>query len=225
MTDVPVVDGARCAAATPPPALPIAADHDLTCCRTCHTTVALARGPRVGICPVCGARVRARLTASLQRSWALLLTAVICYVPANLYPIMTVTRFGRGQPDTIASGIVHLVESGQWPIALIVLLASIVVPGFKIGVLVLLLVSVQGRWRWRLRQRARLFRFIDVIGRWSMIDVFMISILVALVHLGTVATVTPGIGAAFFAVVVLATMLATAAFDERLLWDAADGRI
>ena len=116
----------------------------------------------------------------------------------------------------------HLAVDGQWPVALLVLLASIVVPVLKIAVLGLLLVSIQHRWRWRVKDRARLYRFIDFIGRWSMLDIFMISILVALVRLGPVATVAPGPGAAFFAVVVLATLFAAITFDERLLWDCLD---
>ena len=193
-------------------------------CRTCHATVRVRAARARQYCPVCHGHLALRVPLSLQRTWALLLTAVICYVPANLYPIMTVTRLGRGQPDTIVSGIVHLVHDGQWPIALLVFFASIVVPVAKIAALVLLLISVQGRWRWRVAERARLYRFIDVIGRWSMIDIFMISILVALVHLGTVANVSPGLGAAFFSAVVLTTMLAATTFDPRLLWDAADDR-
>lgn len=191
-------------------------------CRTCHATVRLQHVYRAQHCPVCQARLHLRLPHSLQRTWALLLTAVICYVPANVYPIMAVTRLGRGQPDTIASGIVHLVHDGQWPIAALVFFASIVVPVAKIGALTLLLVSVHARWRWRVGERARLFHVVDLIGRWSMIDIFMISILVALVHLGAVANVTPGLGAGFFSVVVITTMLAAATFDPRLLWDAAD---
>jgi len=166
--------------------------------------------------------VHLRKPFSVQRTWALLLTAIVCYIPANVYPIMTVVRFGRGQPDTITSGVVHLAEEGQWPIALLVLFASVVVPVLKIVVLAYLLVAVQLKWRTRTSERARLYRVIDVIGRWSMIDIFMISILVALVRLGTIATVTPGLGAAFFAGVVLSTMFAAITFDERLLWDSLD---
>ncbi len=198
-----------------------AARHGLTCCHICHSTVSLPVASGHWQCPVCAARVHLRHPHSVQRTWALILTAVICYIPANIYPIMTVVRFGRGAPDTIASGIVHLAAEGQWPIAILVFMASIVVPILKMVVLIALLVSVQCGWRWRLLERARLYRFIDVIGRWSMIDVFMISILVALVRLGAVATVVPGVGAAFFAAVVLSTMFAASSFDERLLWDSA----
>jgi len=208
----------------PGPAATSGAAAGYASCRTCHTTVRARAAHARQYCPVCHGALTLRLPLSLQRTWALLLTAVVCYVPANVLPIMTVTRLGRGQPDTIVSGIVHLVQDGQWPIALLVLFASIVVPVAKIGALALLLISVQARWRWRVAERARLYRFIDVIGRWSMIDIFMISILVALVHLGAVANVSPGLGAAFFSAVVLATMLAATTFDPRLLWDAADDR-
>ena len=210
--------------ATPSPSPVSGAAAGYASCRTCQTTVRLRAGHAAQRCPVCRAHLSLRVPRSLQRTWALLLTALICYVPANIYPIMTVTSFGHGEPDTIASGIVFLVQDGQWPVALLVFFASIVVPVAKIGALTLLLISVQARWRWRVAERARLFRFIDLIGRWSMIDIFMISILVALVHLGAVANVTPGLGAAFFSVVVVATMLAAATFDPRLLWDAADAQ-
>lgn len=199
-----------------------AAALGIACCRVCHASVRCP--PQLGSgmalqCPVCGVRVYLRKPHSLQRTWALLVTAVICYVPANLYPIMTVVQFGRGEPDTIASGIVHLAAGGQWPIAILVFIASIVVPVMKIAGLAFLLASVHGGWRWRPHERTRLFHLIHVIGRWSMIDIFMISILVALVRLGVVASVVPGVGAAFFAAVVVTTMFAAITFDERLLWD------
>ncbi len=172
-------------------------------------------------CPRCGARLARRKRASLARTWALMLAAAILYVPANAYPIMTVISFGSGEPDTIVSGVQHLLESGMWPLALLVFFASITVPVLKICGLTLLLVTTQLGARWRLHDRTIMFRVIEGIGRWSMIDVFMLSILVGLVRLGRIASVTPGVGAISFAAVVVLTMLAALSFDPRVMWDEA----
>ncbi len=172
-------------------------------------------------CPRCRARLHRRKPDSLTRCWALILTAAILYIPANVYPIMTVISFGAGSPDTILSGVKHLFESGMWPLALLVFFASITVPVLKILGLVLLLLTTQRGSRWHLRDRTRLYRVIELVGRWSMIDIFMLSILVALVRLGALATVVPGVGAISFAAVVVTTMFAAMAFDPRLMWDSA----
>jgi len=172
-------------------------------------------------CPRCGASLLPRKPASLARTWALMLAAAILYVPANIFPIMTVVSFGAGEPDTIVSGVQHLLKSGMWPLALLVFFASITVPVLKIVGLTMLLVTTQLGTRWRLHDRTIMYRIIEGIGRWSMIDVFMLSILVGLVRLGRIASVTPGIGAISFAAVVVLTMLAALSFDPRLMWDEA----
>jgi paraquat-inducible protein A len=172
-------------------------------------------------CPRCRAHLHRRKPDSIARCWALILTAAILYIPANVYPIMTVISFGAGSPDTILSGVKHLIESGMWPLALLVFFASITVPVLKIVGLVLLLLTTQWGTRWHLRDRTRLYRVIESVGRWSMIDIFMLSILVALVRLGALATVVPGVGAISFAAVVVTTMFAAMAFDPRLMWDSA----
>ncbi len=172
-------------------------------------------------CPRCRSRLRLRKPYSLNRCWALAGAAVCLYVPANIYPILTLIRLGRGQPSTIIGGVIELAQAQMWPLALLVLLASIVVPLFKLVALFSMLVMTADGSAARLRGRTRLYRFVDSIGRWSMIDVFMLTILVALVRLGFVATVLPGIGAVAFAAVVVLTMFAAASFDPRLMWDAA----
>jgi paraquat-inducible protein A len=172
-------------------------------------------------CPRCRAHLHRRKPDSIARCWALILTAAILYIPANVYPIMTVISFGAGSPNTILSGVKHLIESGMWPLALLVFFASITVPVLKIVGLVLLLLTTQKGTRWHLRDRTRLYRVIESVGRWSMIDIFMLSILVALVRLGALATVVPGVGAISFAAVVVTTMFAAMAFDPRLMWDSA----
>jgi paraquat-inducible protein A len=172
-------------------------------------------------CPRCRAPVELRKRNSFARSWALILAAAILYLPANLFPIMTVISFGSGAPDTILSGVEHLARVGEWPLALLVFFASITVPVLKITGLALLLVMSERRSRWHLRERTRLYRIIEAVGRWSMIDIFMLSILVALVRLGVIATVVPGVGALSFAAVVVLTMVAAQTFDARLMWDKA----
>jgi paraquat-inducible protein A len=134
---------------------------------------------------------------------------------------MTVISFGSGEPDTILSGVKALFFAGMWPLALLVFFASITVPVLKIVGLALLLLWTQRGSRWRLRDRTVVYRIVEAVGRWSMIDIFMLSILAGLVRLGRIATITPGIGAVSFAAVVIITMFAAAAFDPRLMWDAA----
>jgi paraquat-inducible protein A len=171
-------------------------------------------------CPRCGAAMHRRKPDSIARTWALVVTATIMYLPANLLPVMTVIHFGRGEPDTILSGVKALIGAGMWPVALLVFFASITVPVLKLIGLTFLLITTQRRSRWRLRDRSLMYRIIEQVGRWSMVDIFMISILVALVNLGTLATIEPGAGAICFAAVVIITMFASMAFDPRLIWDA-----
>jgi paraquat-inducible protein A len=172
-------------------------------------------------CPRCGALVHRRKPNSLSRSWALAIAAMILYIPANMYPVMTVISFGKGDPSTILGGVTELFLHGMWPLALIVFFASVTVPVLKLVGLIWLLVSVQRGSTSRLRDRTRLYRIVEAVGRWSMIDIFMLSILVALVRLGSIATIAPGVGAISFAAVVVLTMFAAMSFDPRLIWDAA----
>jgi paraquat-inducible protein A len=174
-------------------------------------------------CPRCRHRLNVR-TGSVSRVWALLLTAGLLYVPANVLPVMTVKRLGKGGPSTIINGVGELAANHLWPLAVVVLLASIIVPMVKLASLVVLLVLTHRRSGARLRARTRLFRFVHVIGRWSMIDVFMLATLVGVVQLGFLATVLPGLGAVAFCSVVLITMAATESFDPRVMWDAAGCR-
>jgi paraquat-inducible protein A len=200
---------------------PTAAGASLISCHACHQ---LSRIPDVMtdgevICPRCEAHVHLRKPNSISRTWALLIAAYIMYIPANLLPVMTVISFGKGEADTILSGVKELIHAGMLPIALLVFVASIIVPVLKLLVLTFLLLSVQHHWQWRPRERTVLYRVTEVIGRWSMIDIFMISILIALVKLEAVATIEPGPGAISFAAVVILTMFAAMNFDPRLIWD------
>ncbi|MCG6897901.1 MAG: paraquat-inducible protein A [Thiocapsa sp.] len=196
-------------------------------CDVCELVVrrsaALRDGDRLR-CPRCTDVLHGRKPRSLQRTWALLIAAVVCYVPANLLPIMTVTSLGRTQSDTILSGVVFLLTHGMWPLAIVVFVASVFVPFLKLLILVFLLLSVQVRSVWRPRDRTRLYRITEAIGRWSMVDVYVVTILVALVRLGNLASVQAEAGAVFFCAVVVLTMLAAMSFDPRLIWDAMEQR-
>jgi paraquat-inducible protein A len=175
-------------------------------------------------CPRCGAHLVARRTGSLAVTAALTLAGFVLYFPANLQPVLTITHFGRSQAYTILGGVRDLAEAGLWPLALLVLLASIVVPVLKLVGLTWCLVAIRIRSAWLLRQRTVFYRFIDYIGRWSNIDVFVVAVVCALVQFGTISTVEAGPGIASFAAVVVLTMIAADAFDPRLMWDAALGR-
>jgi paraquat-inducible protein A len=191
----------------------------LLLCETCGLTAPI--GERGSACPRCGAARHLRKPGSVTRTWALLITAMILYVPANLYPVMTVVMFGQGEPNTILGGVKELLDSGMWPLALLVFFASITVPALKIIGLIVLLLTTQRGSRWRLRDRTVLYRIVESVGRWSMIDIFMLSILAGLVQLGAIATIEPGVGAISFCAVVIITMFAAASFDPRLMWDSA----
>lgn len=147
------------------------------------------------------------------------MAAFILYIPANALPIMTIVSLGAGEPDTILSGVITLIAAGMWPLALLVFFASIVVPMLKLFVLIYLLLSVQFKSRWRPRDRTALYRLTEAVGRWSMLDIFVIAILVALVKFGSIATIETGAGASAFASVVVITMFAAMSFDPRLIWD------
>jgi len=152
------------------------------------------------------------------------IAAALCYVPANVIPVMMVTSFGQVASDTIFSGVVYFLTHGMWPLAVIVFVASIFVPVLKLASLTFLLISVQRRSSWRPVERTRLYRITEAIGRWSMVDIFAITILVALVRLGNLATIDAGPGAVFFGAVVVITMLAAESFDPRLIWDRSETR-
>jgi paraquat-inducible protein A len=188
---------------------------------SCHTCGLLQQLPPSGHahCPRCHSPVHLRTPNSIQLTWALVITAIIAYVPANLYPVMTVTSLGRSQSDTILSGVIYLLLHGDWPLALIVFVASVLVPLLKIVALLYLLLSVQRRSPLRKAQRTRLYRVIELVGRWSMVDIFVVALLAALVQAGALATIEPGVGAIAFTSVVILTMFAALSFDPRLIWD------
>jgi paraquat-inducible protein A len=186
-------------------------------CDTCGFVVRAVPGAH---CPRCGFIPSPRKRDSITRTWALAITALILYIPANLFPVLTVVELGRGYPSTILGGVRDLIDVGEWPLAALVFFASIVVPVMKIAGLAILMIGIHMRAERRRRDRTRLYRIIDRIGRWSMIDVFMLSLLVALLQFGAIVSVHPGIGAVAFVSVVILTILAARTFDPRLIWDA-----
>nr|WP_178117737.1 paraquat-inducible protein A [Pseudomonas sp. R5(2019)] len=188
-------------------------------CHECHELNRADPDSDGQVCSRCGAMVHARRPNSIIRTWALLITAAILYIPANVLPIMTVSTLGQGSPDTIMSGVITLIHHGMYPIAAVVFVASILVPTFKLVGIALLLYSVQRHQPLSARQRIWMYRFIEFIGRWSMLDIFVIAILVAIVNFGRIASVEANLGAVAFASVVILTMLAAVTFDPRLIWD------
>jgi len=170
-------------------------------------------------CPRCGDHLHFRKPNSIQRSWALLLTAMLLYIPANLLPMMHTSSLFGSQSDTIMSGVVYFWTSGSWYLALIIFFASIMVPLLKMVALMLLLITAQRRSRWQLQQRTRLYRLVEFVGRWSMLDIYVVAVIVALVQLKGLATILPGPGAIAFGAVVVLTMFAAMAFDPRIMWD------
>jgi paraquat-inducible protein A len=172
-------------------------------------------------CPRCGSALHRRKPNAIGRAWALLIAAAILYIPANYYPVLQFIQLGAGAPSTILGGVVELLDSGLYPLAALVFFASVAVPLMKVIGLGVLLISCQRGWAARLRDRTRLYFVVNAIGRWSMIDIFMETILVALVQFGAVVRIEPGVGAVAFCAVVILTMLAAESFDPRLMWDTA----
>ncbi len=173
-------------------------------------------------CGVCHAPLHVRKIDSLTRTWALLIAACIMYIPANLMPVMVTRTLFDEQRDTILSGVIYFWTSGEWGLALVVFVASFLVPLFKLAALGILVFSSRSRSRWQRLQRAKLYRLVETIGRWSMLDVFVVSVLTGLVKIHGFANIHAGIGIAAFGAVVVLTMLASLAFDPRLIWDDAD---
>ncbi len=202
-----------------PDTLPCGGAAGAVGCETCG--LVSAPGPGHPHCPRCDSALHARRPNSVQRTWALVIAAALLYIPANYYPVLTVVQLGAGQPSTILGGVEELITARQYPLAALVFFASIAVPVLKlIGLSGMLIATQTGRVGW-LRDRTRLYHVVRFIGRWSMIDIFMESLLGALVVFGAVITIQPGVGALAFCAVVILTMFAAETFDPRLMWDAA----
>ena len=198
-----------------------AMQYGLQSCDTCGLLSRPVAGEDEAYCPRCDEELVFRKPASYQRTWAFLIGAAVCYIPANVLPVLTTTTAGGAESDTILQGVVLLWSPTGWPLSLIVLVASIMIPSAKILALGYLLISAQRGSVKNSEQRVRLYRMVEFIGRWSMVDVFVDTFTAALIQLQPLMSVEPGPGLFFFAAVVVLTMLAVESFDPRLIWDSA----
>ena len=195
-----------------------ARDHGLAGCPVCGRVVALQLHDHTP-CPRCGADVHYRKYNSISRTWALLISAFIMYIPANTEPIMYTVSLGRESSNTIMSGVIYFLQHDEWPLALVIFLASVLLPLLKMIALAYILVMIQRGSTERRTERTRLYIIAEVMGRWSMVDVFVVALLAALVQLGALTTIEPGPAGISFAAMVILTMFSAMAFDPRLIWD------
>lgn len=202
------------------------ADERLLGCESCGLVSATALAEDapgwVQRCSRCGHALRMTKPYSVQRTWALVIAAAVCYVPANTLPIMLTSSAFDRREHTLIGGIHELWVDGSWLLSAIVFIASIAVPVLKIGALGLLAWTVRRAPHWRRMERARLYRLIDLVGHWSMLDVYVVVLLAATVRFGPLASVQPGPALIFFTAVVVFSMLATHSFDPKLIWRADD---
>jgi len=209
----------RCAGSTVSDLALSAAQAGLASCETCGLLSRPAHAAQPGHCPRCGTALEWRRHHSIQYTWALVIAAAILYIPANILPVLKTNTAVSSESDTIMSGVIFLYTSGSWPLALIVLVASVMIPLGKLVALAYLLITVQRGSVKSNRDRTRLYRMVEIIGRWSMLDVFVDTFTVALIQLQPLMSVEPGAGVVFFMGVVVLTMLAVESFDPRLIWD------
>lgn len=189
-------------------------------CHTCGLVcVAPSSAGQAARCPRCGAALHSRRPDSVSRAWALLLAAMIFYIPANMLPVMYTDMLGHGSNSTISTGIIEFWKAGSYGIALVIFIASMAVPCAKFLILGLLLITARRRPRWARRERARLYRLVEMVGYWSMLDVLVVAIVAGLVKFKALADIEPRVGILFFGGVVILTMLAAVQFDPRLIWD------
>ncbi|HJV65178.1 MAG TPA: paraquat-inducible protein A [Geomonas sp.] len=196
-----------------------AARLGLYSCHVCNLVSRPRSMSKQSSCPRCGTELHFRRPSSIARCWAFLIAAYILYIPANVLVMMETGSLISYRKDTIMSGVIHLWNNDNKMIAAIVFIASITIPILKLISLTFLLLSVQRRSRWRPRQRTALYRVVEGVGRWSMLDIYVVTLLAALVQLGNMAVVKAGPAAIAFGAVVVLTMFASMEFDPRLIWD------
>jgi paraquat-inducible protein A len=170
-------------------------------------------------CPRCGAPLHRRRPNSITRAWALLVAGLIFYIPANVLPVMYTSLMGSGSENTIMQGVIEFWKSGSYGIALVIFIASVLVPCTKFLVLGVLFATSQRRSRWAMKERAKLYRLVELVGYWSMLDVLVVAVVAALVKFQGLSDIEPRIGILFFGLVVIMTMLSAMSFDPRLIWD------
>jgi len=194
---------------------PSAASKNLATCNVCGKVSPVTDGE----CPRCGTHLHLRKPQSLSRTWAFLIAAVILYIPANTMPIMTVNGLGGSEKNTIISGVITFWEMKSYPIAIVIFTASVLIPLLKVVALVWLCMAAKGRSHTSPHSLSRLYHVTEILGRWSMVDVFVVAILVCLVQMGALMSITPGPAALSFSAVVILTMFSAMSFDPRLIWD------
>jgi paraquat-inducible protein A len=199
-----------------------AARAGLFACHECGLLSKARAHAHEGQCPRCGAPLHFRKPESIARTWAFLMAAMVLYIPANTLPMMDTSSLFGAQRDTIMSGVVYLWTSGSWPLAVVVFIASVAVPMLKIIALIFLVATAQRQSRWLPKQRTRIYRVVEFVGRWSMLDIYVVTVLVALVQFSALATIQAGPAAIAFGAVVVLTMFAAMSFDPRLIWDASE---
>ncbi|NND91401.1 MAG: paraquat-inducible membrane protein A [Granulosicoccus sp.] len=187
--------------------------------KACTSCGSLQRIGSTAPCRRCGAKVSSRREKSVQRAAAFLLVGIMAYIPANLYPVMLTKAFTGNTSDTIISGVFVLIDSGSYVVALIIFVASVCIPVIKFVIIAGLALSLHFDWEMSSRTRSRLHVLTEFIGRWSMIDVFVVAVLAALIQLGAILSIVPGVGINAFALSVVFTMLSASSLDPRLLWD------
>lgn len=199
-----------------------AIEKDLACCPTCLQIIKLSKKPSklsLSYCPRCGSEVHQRKPQSLQNTLALLIASIIFYIPANVLPMMRIDSFTGNESDTIMSGIIYFIENGSYFVGSVIFIASILVPVLKILTLLYLLYRVHKHQLIQPKMKQRLHRLTELVGRWSMVDLYVVSIMVALVNFGAISQIHAEVGSIFFLLVVVLTMLAAMSFDSRLIWD------
>jgi paraquat-inducible protein A len=192
-----------------------AASRNLAACHLCFKLAA----SEMHHCPRCGTTLHLRKSNSIQRTLALLITACLLYIPANLYPIMITEQLGSSEGSTILGGVVILLHHGAAPVALVIFLFSVMVPLGKFMTMFYLIWTVKRHSPVSAKQRTNMYQITEFVGKWSMVDVFVVAILVALVHLGGLLSIRPGFAASCFAGMVIITIIAAESFDPRLIWD------
>jgi paraquat-inducible protein A len=195
-----------------------AKDRGLAGCHTCGQVVKLPSNTQA-VCPRCGCDVHYRKHDSINRAWALLISAFIMYIPANTEPMMRTISLGQESSDTIMSGVTYFLSHGDWPLALVIFSASVLLPLLKMIAIAYILIMVQRGATSRKIENPRLYIIAEVMGKWSMVDVFVVALLTVLVQLGALTTIQPGPAGMAFAAMVVLTMFAAMAFDPKLIWD------
>jgi len=195
-----------------------AKDMGLASCHVCDQVVNLG-DHSASFCPRCNSSVHYRKHDSINRTWAFLISAFIMYIPANTEAIMMTSALGQKSSDTILSGVLYFLAHGDWPLALVIFSASVLLPLLKMIAIGYLLISVQRGNNLRRKEKTRLYLIAEVMGRWSMVDVFVVALLAGLIQMGELSTIKPGPAGLAFAAMVVLTMFSAMAFDPKLIWD------